>query len=51
MPNNHHIQIQKKIEKKAEEKEKRKSKMKISGQSVKELAKIIQEKGKKSQNS
>ncbi|MFA6296510.1 MAG: hypothetical protein WC663_04090 [Patescibacteria group bacterium] len=47
MPNNNHIQIQEDLEKKAKEKENRKQKMKISGQSVKELAKIIKEKGKK----
>ncbi len=47
MQNNNHFKIQEELEKKAEKKEKRKDKMKISGQSVKKLAKIIQEKGQK----
>lgn len=46
MSDNNHIQIQEQLEKKSEAKKKRKNKMKISGQSVKELAKIIKEKGK-----
>lgn len=45
MSDNNHIQIQEQLEKEAKTKEKRKKKMKISSQSIKELAKIIKEKG------
>ncbi|MDD3887594.1 MAG: hypothetical protein PHN19_02360 [Patescibacteria group bacterium] len=47
MTNNHYNHIQEELEKKAEKKENRKDKMKISGQSVRKLAKIIKEKGQK----
>lgn len=47
MTYNHYNHIQEELEKKAQKKENRKEKMKISGQSVKELAKIIKEKGQK----
>lgn len=46
MPDNNHIKIQEQLEKEAKAKEKRKNKMKISGSSIKELAKIIKEKAK-----